>query len=626
MFSRWKTIDIILAVMFVLTNIFYFVSRQTLFPLLLWPLIILAVVRVLLLVRKRLFWQIRNRLIFSGLFLIITPMIFLCIFFYITLNIVIAQYGMVIIENVVDNTRAQFEQLAANYLVVDKSTRLIQTKRLLKVETEPFNAVLWEKNEGSWETFFTYPGDFEPLDPRHKEFSGYYMQKGKMYLGVLKKSVDAAVLLSTPVDQPMLDRMGAVSDFRMKYQDPKDIKGKDPFKIAADLGLLDEQSSFSIPWVFYYQYLDFDTLKDNAPVQARSQFWLLLDFGLIHKKITDVKSSPLRTPVKRIIYLLSAFFGTFIIISLIIGFRSVAVVTRSINLITQGTQKIRNGDFSFRIRTRSRDQLQYLAESFNEMAAGIDRLLVDEKEKQRLEEELRIARSIQLKLLPDDSFEADEFEIAAVNIPAEEIAGDYFDYFYREGEYLSLLVADVSGKGTSAAFYMAELKGVINHLQKKHVPPATVIGECHESLSTSFDRVTFITMNMAKFLVPEKKFLLARAGHTPALFYSAEEKKCRELFPKGVAIGLMNFDPKKIEESETSYKSGDILFLFSDGLSEIMNEEDEMLGVDNLKYLICKHNECSAAELKQKLLDFSIEFSQSTVNRDDLTFIILKVK
>lgn len=260
------------------------------------------------------------------------------------------------------------------------------------------------------------------------------------------------------------------------------------------------------------------------------------------------------------------------------------------------------------------------------MASGIDRLLIDEKEKQRLEEELRIARSIQLKLLPADCFQTPDFELAAVNIPAAEIAGDYFDYFYEQDHYMSILVADVSGKGASAAFYMAELKGVINHLQREIMSPSALIAECHHSLKLSFDRVTFITMNQAQFNIPEKKFILARAGHTPAIFYSAIDKKCHELFPPGMAIGLINFSESKIKEIEMSYFPGDILFLFSDGLSEIMNEEDEMLGMHHIKRILCENHHLSAVEIKQKLLDFSIKFSESGINRDDLTFIILKVK
>jgi len=216
--------------------------------------------------------------------------------------------------------------------------------------------------------------------------------------------------------------------------------------------------------------------------------------------------------------------------------------------------------------------------------------------------------------------------LAAVNIPATEIAGDYFDYFYSTNQSLSLLVADVSGKGASAAFYMAELKGLINYLNTKDMSPASLICECHSSLANSFDKMTFITMSVARFNVPEKKFVLSRAGHTQAIYFDSTKDESIELYPEGVAIGLMNFSREKLKEIEVPYDSGDILLLFSDGLSEIQNKEDEMIGIENLKEIIWENSNLSALEIKQKLLEFSIQFSDSDINRDDLTFIVLKVK
>ncbi len=490
-----------------------------------------------------------------------------------------------------------------------------------------FNAAFFEKREEGFESYYTYPpGGFEANQIVVQEFRGYFMINDNIYFGALKKNDNAAVLIATSINQGFLDAMSEISDFRIKFQNPDKNKIKAALELADDQELLNEGGLFPFPWTYKYDFLDFNNIKDLIPMQRQSYFWLFLSLTKISQKLTEASSGSVQKDMKTVIYFLGFIFALFIIVSFIIGIRSVRVITRSINLITKGTQRIRNGDFSFRIRTRSRDQLQFLGESFNEMAAGINRLLVDEKEKQRLEEELRIARSIQLKLLPPDTFDTEEFEISAVNIPAAEIAGDYFDYFYKKDDYLSILVADVSGKGTSAAFYMAELKGVINHLQKEEITPATLISECHNSLNTSFDRMTFITMNMAKFSIPGKKFLLARAGHTPALFYNARKKECIELLPEGMAIGLINFSKEKIKEIEINYQKGDILFLFSDGLSEIMNDADEMLGVENLKRIILDNNHVSAEELKQQILDFSIKFSEKEISSDDLTFILLKVK
>ncbi|UCH92975.1 MAG: SpoIIE family protein phosphatase [Candidatus Aminicenantes bacterium] len=626
-FSRWRKVDVLIALLVGLTVVAYVLFNQAIFKLFLWVLAIAVLIRLLIIVKKSL-WKIRNRLIFSGVFLVVTPIFLIILFFWFIGNVIITQYGTVIMENMLNDRLNTAENIANTYLLYNNSRLMrmafsIQTRLRIPY----FNAVFWEKTGDTYRVFFKHPQTFDTKKLVIEEFKDYFLLNDKLYHGVLRTSNNHAVLIALEINQVYLDSLSNISDFSLKYRNPN-VKYSEPGTNSpgpVPLTSVDDYSDISF-LTFEYTFLDFNTQEDSKPVRRYSDFLISSDKDKIYKKIKEgIFNSP-RGSTRKLIYVLIALFGTFIIISLFIGFRMVRVITRSLNQLTNGTQRIRNGDFSFRIRTRSGDQMQYLAESFNEMAAGIDRLLVDEKEKQRLEEELRIARSIQLKLLPAESFQTDEFEIAAANIPAAEIAGDYFDYFYQPDDYLSLFVADVSGKGASAAFYMAELKGVINHLYREVMSPAALIAECHDSMENSLDKATFITMNMAQFRISEKKFLFARAGHTQAIFFNAKEKKCVELYPEGVAIGLINFTRKKIKEIEMPYQKGDILFLFSDGLSEIMNENDEVLGVDQLKRLIHKHHHLPVEEIKQKILDFSIQFSESSISRDDLTFIVLKVK
>lgn len=632
MFSRLRTIDIFIGILLALTILSYF-FLPGIFKIALWVLIIILIIRLLVMTRRGMFWKIRNRLIFSALFLVVTPICLITIFFSIIGNVIIAQYGAVIINNMIADRINRLDGIANMYLSYDNPRFMSIAATRFVTMLPNLNTVFWEKqeNSGTFGVFFKHPQTFNEKKIVPGEFKGYFKVNDKLYHGVLNKSGKAAALLALEITQEYMDSLLAISDFKIRLPKPKPGAMNSPSTPGIDTSSEFEYTSFSDEvvirlFVLDYKYLDFDTLENSKPVERTSNFLLISDSGKIYRKIESAISHSGQDTIKKVIYGLIILFGTFIIASLIIGFRMVGVITRSINQLTRGTQRIRNGDFSFRIKTRSRDQMQYLADSFNEMAAGIDRLLIDEKEKQRLEEELRIARSIQLKLLPCDTFDTDEFEIAAVNIPAAEIAGDYFDYFYKENAYLSLLVADVSGKGASAAFYMAELKGVINHLYREVMSPASLIAECNYSLKDSFDKVTYITLNVAQFRIPEKKFLLSRAGHTPAIFFNAQENECLELHPDGMAIGLVTFARDKLKEVELPYQKGDILLLFSDGLTEIMNKEEEMLGIDQVKRLILENHNLSAEEIKQKILDFSIEFSGNGVSRDDLTFIILKVK
>ncbi len=150
-------------------------------------------------------------------------------------------------------------------------------------------------------------------------------------------------------------------------------------------------------------------------------------------------------------------------------------VTRSVHELSRGTQRLRQGDFEHRIPIKSRDQLGELAESFNLMAAGIQDLLRQQGEKERLEEELRIARQIQMSLLPQRAVEMSGLRVAALCLPATEVGGDYYDLLPLGPDRLAVVVADVSGKGTSAALYMAELKGLVLSLSRVHESPARLL-------------------------------------------------------------------------------------------------------------------------------------------------------
>ena len=162
--------------------------------------------------------------------------------------------------------------------------------------------------------------------------------------------------------------------------------------------------------------------------------------------------------------------------------------------MSQGTEHVRQGDFSYKVQVRSRDQLGELADSFNLMTASIQDLLRESAEKQRLEEELRIARDIQMKLLPKDRVEAPGLSISPFCLPATEVGGDYYDFIPIGDGRLALLIADVSGKGTSAALYMAELKGLVLSLSQIYHSPRKLLVEADKILSATLDSRSFITM------------------------------------------------------------------------------------------------------------------------------------
>jgi serine phosphatase RsbU (regulator of sigma subunit) len=165
-------------------------------------------------------------------------------------------------------------------------------------------------------------------------------------------------------------------------------------------------------------------------------------------------------------------------------------------------------------------QLGDLAGSFNRMSASIEHLLHVQREKQRLDDELRIAREIQKSLLPDSPPSFPELSIADLCEPAREVGGDYYDFFELGPRLVGIMIADVSGKGTSAALYMAELKGLMLSLSHRERSPRLLMIEANRLLSAHLDNRSFITMTYMVIDLDAGTMTCARAGHTPLLVVS----------------------------------------------------------------------------------------------------------
>ena len=327
---------------------------------------------------------------------------------------------------------------------------------------------------------------------------------------------------------------------------------------------------------------------------------------------------------------LAAVGVTFLVLysgALVLGLILARSITRSVHALSRGTERLRRGDFSQPIPVQSRDQLGELAESFNVMARDIQQLLRESAEKQRLEEELRIARQIQMSLLPQDTVSLPGLRIAALCLPAAEVGGDYYDLLPLSDTRLAVLVADVSGKGTSAALYMAELKGLVLSLSRIHDSPARLLAEANRILSANMDSRSFITMTYAVFDTEVRRIRFARAGHNPIIHLETKTGRTRVLAPPGLGLGL-DAGPRfeaVLEEAETPLRGGDVFVFFTDGLSEAMNERAELFGERRLRDLIERSESLGTEQMKDAILSGIRAFVGEAAPHDDMTLIVLKV-
>jgi phosphoserine phosphatase RsbU/P len=304
-----------------------------------------------------------------------------------------------------------------------------------------------------------------------------------------------------------------------------------------------------------------------------------------------------------------------------------------------GTERVRQGDFTHRINIESTDQLGELAVSFNQMTGSIENLLLTAAEKKRLEEELRIARQIQMSLLPRGPLDFPGISMTALCVPAREVGGDYYDFFHVGDRQLGVLIADVSGKGTSAALYMAELKGLMLSLSQIYKSPRQLLMEVNRILSDNLDTRSFITMTYGVLDLSRGLMTFARAGHTPMVYLQGEgregpeagEGAVRVLAPSGIVVGLRipgatEKFAELLEEDRIELHKGDVLVLYTDGITEAMDVSSDLFGDARLGRLIGEHGHLDTADLRERILREIESFVGGADQHDDMTMILIKIE
>lgn len=254
-------------------------------------------------------------------------------------------------------------------------------------------------------------------------------------------------------------------------------------------------------------------------------------------------------------------------------------------------------------------------------------LLEESLEKERLKQEMKVARQVQLGLLPEKIPDfGEKLKIDAVSIPANTVGGDYYDFSKINDHQIGIIIGDVSGKGISAAFYMAAVKGIIKSFLSITSSPVELLKKVNQILYENSDRKTFVTLIFGIFDLKEKTFCFARAGHTPMLYYNKKKQKGTYLQPCGLGLGLDKgtiFNSNIVEDS-IKLNKGDVFFMYTDGITETLDKDGNEFGEERLLNLIIEYNELNPDEIKSKVFSDMEKFSRGGKKLDDITLIIAK--
>ncbi|MEL6615378.1 MAG: PP2C family protein-serine/threonine phosphatase, partial [Bacteroidota bacterium] len=268
-----------------------------------------------------------------------------------------------------------------------------------------------------------------------------------------------------------------------------------------------------------------------------------------------------------------------------------------------------------------------------------------------LSRELSLARAVQQRLLPTTLPEIPGLRLSAIEKPAQTVGGDYYDAVSLGDDCVGVVVADVSGKGAGAAFYMAEMKGIFQAASRLTRSPSEFLCRANEALSPSLERGTFVSAIYGVIDGQTGTLALARAGHCPALLIHptsgaaasgdacAEdvaasdspppEARTRYLRPDGLALGL---DPgplfqRTLDETLVHLVPGDVAVLFTDGLVEARDASGETYGYDRLAaaaaHLCPTDGACDPHALRDALLDDVAQFTGLPETDDDVTLMVV---
>ncbi|MCE1190442.1 MAG: SpoIIE family protein phosphatase [Ignavibacteria bacterium] len=278
------------------------------------------------------------------------------------------------------------------------------------------------------------------------------------------------------------------------------------------------------------------------------------------------------------------------------------------------------------LTTQDIDILHSLVKNF---AVAIENacLYEDLADQQRYKQELAIARKIQLSSLPQKLPEYPQLQVAAASLPALEVGGDFYDFLNGSVTDLTVILGDVSGKGTSAALYMSKVQGIFKTLHAFYNDPYDLVDKVNSSLFRQMDSKSFITAGVATFSLDSKIVSYARAGHLPLLHYKASENSIERIVPRGIGLGIgpLQVFANTLEISRISYHTDDVFILYSDGITEAKNSTGNFYGEDKLEQIISEYAAMNADIICKSIIADVQLFAKKTEQSDDITLVVVKI-
>lgn len=308
--------------------------------------------------------------------------------------------------------------------------------------------------------------------------------------------------------------------------------------------------------------------------------------------------------------------------ALAVAFGLVGSIARNVNRLTRATQSVARGDFSVRVQSKSRDQIGDLARAFDGMAASIQRLLLETAAKERLENEIAMARTIQHKLIPPPEATLPGFSVHAHFQPVAEIGGDYYDYLPMPDGRTAVALGDVSGHGLPTGLLVAMAKAALSTLLEARHHDGELFGRLNELIHRSTDPRHYMTLCLLEYDAKTRTGILTNAGQLAP--YRVSGARIEALSLPAFPLGL--FSDRAFPSQEYRFGQGDLLVFFTDGLIEAVDADDEAFGFERFEAVLRAHAAFGAAALRDALLAALAAHTGEKPADDDRTLLILTLE
>ncbi len=632
--------------------------------------------------RSQLLWRLRNRLIVTYVFIGVIPVFLLLVISLITLYLLAGQFASFVITSDI-TTHLQSMEASNRAIAHHLSTQISDTgkldaaildrARLRRPEWTERQVCAWYRNQ--IQPYCSGPKaassvEFPPF--LTGDFRDVVNDHGKLYLRtatVLSAEPESLrVILSEPFDDEFVDKVAGELGRIAVYgtESPADSspvpseqkKASQSSLVFNDGGVreqafsagkippaanaMDREITLRIP----LQVIDWSTGKPErvgalAEVETRS--------SVLYARLFAARGDYAKG-VEYILLSIAIVFAIIEMLALFVGTKLTRSITSAVAQLYEATKHINRADFSHRITVQSSDQLATLATSFNSMTTSIEKLVQEQKEKQRLEGELAIAQEVQAQLYPKLIRQLETLEVHGFCRPARTVSGDYYDFLALNSDKLMLAVGDISGKGISAALLMATIHSAVRAYSIEDIPvlrepaavaamggvglmlasesrgadasPATLLSLLNHQLFESTPDAKYATLFLGIYDGATRRLTYANGGHLQPILISGDGS-AQLLSCGGTVVGL--FDNLSFPEATVQLRPGDVLVTYSDGVTEPENDYGEF-GEERLIQLVRANRHLPLERITEIVMTAVADWIGESEQPDDVTLVLARAR